>query len=558
MAAAGYPGEDAGLYDAVQAVGLELCPALGICIPVGKDSLSMRTVWTDAGQKKSVTAPMSLVISAFAPVVDIRKTLTPALKRDLGETALILIDLGEGNHGLGGSALAQVYRTQDSLPPDVSNPDQLKHFFQAIQTLNQAGLIAAYHDRSDGGLFVTLCEMAFAGHVGLSIYLDALGEHPVPALLFSEELGAVIQVKKADTPRVLACLKTHHLDQQSHLIGTLNTTDTLVFSARNQIILEAPRIYFQRKWSETSYRLQALRDHPDCAAQAFAQIADTHDPGLNIQLTFDLEEDIAAPYIQTNVRPKVAILREQGVNGQMEMAAAFDRAGFTAIDVHMTDILSGRCSLAEFKGLAACGGFSYGDVLGAGRGWAQTILSHAQARDVFAAFFARTDTFTLGVCNGCQMLSQLTHIIPGSAHWPVFLRNQSEQFESRLSLVEIQKTTSIFFQGMAGSRIAMAVAHGEGRAAFEAGHTAEEVLKAELVAVRYVDNHGQATQTYPANPNGSPLGIAALTSTDGRATIIMPHPERVFRTVQNSWHPDHWGEHAPTMRMFRNARVWVG
>lgn len=558
MAAAGYPGEDAGLYDAVQAIGLELCPALGICIPVGKDSLSMHTLWKEAGQKKSVTAPMSLVISAFAPVTDIRKTLTPELKTHLGETDLILIDLGQGNHGLGGSALAQVYRSQGSLPPDLDHPAALKSFFQAIQQLNRENLIAAYHDRSDGGLFVTLCEMAFAGHTGLTISLDALGAHVPLEILFSEELGAVIQVKRADISRVMACLQDYHLEMHSHVIGTCNTEDTLVFSVQGEIVLQAPRIHFQQRWSETSYRMQAMRDNPACAAQAFAQLADAKDPGLNVSIPFDLEENIAAPYLHTQVRPKVAILREQGVNGYMEMAAAFDRAGFTAVDVHMTDILTGKTSLAEFKGLAACGGFSYGDVLGAGRGWAQSILQHATASDAFAAFFARTDTFTLGICNGCQMLSQLTQIIPGTDHWPRFVRNQSEQFEARLILLEIQPSPSIFFQGMAGARIAVPAAHGEGQAVFDTPAEAAAVLQAGQVVARYIDNRGNPTESYPANPNGSPLGIAALTSTDGRATICMPHPERVFRTVQNAWHPDDWQENAPTMRMFQNARVWVG
>jgi phosphoribosylformylglycinamidine synthase len=558
MAAAGYPGEDAGLYDAVQAIGLELCPALGISIPVGKDSLSMRTVWEEDGKKKSVTAPMSLVISAFAKVSDIRKTLTPELKLNIGDTDLILIDLGDGNHGLGGSALAQVYQRQGSLPADIDNPTTLKQFFTAIQTLNRDNLIAAYHDRSDGGLFVTLCEMAFAAHVGLSIQLDAVGNHHPVEILFSEELGAVIQVRRVDTPRVMACLRMHDLGQCSDVIGTLNAEDRLNFSYQDKIVLDESRIYFQQKWSETSYRLQALRDNPACADQAFSHIADQEDPGLNVSLTFDLEQNVAAPYIKTNIRPKVAILREQGVNGHVEMAAVFDRAGFTAVDVHMTDILNGRVSLGEFKGLIAGGGFSYGDVLGAGRGWAQSILNHNQARDAFEAFFARPDTFTFGACNGCQMLSQLTAIIPGAEHWPLFLRNQSEQFEARFTLLNIEQTPSIFFQGMAGSRICMAVAHGEGRAAFNPGNTPEQVLKTGLVAARYVNNRGNATEQYPANPNGSPLGIASLTSTDGRATIIMPHPERVFRTVQNSWHPEGWQENAPTMRMFRNARVWVG
>lgn len=557
MAAAGYPGEDAGLYAAVEAVGLELCPALGISIPVGKDSLSMRTVWKDEGEKRSVTAPLSLIISAFAAVTDVRKTLTPELRRDVGETDLILIDLGNGNHGLGGSALAQVYQQQGVIPPDVNDPEQLQQFFHAIQALNRDGLICAYHDRSDGGLFATLCEMAFAAHVGITIHLDPLNAHPIDCL-FGEELGAVIQVRREDRSKVLACLSAYHLDQCSYVIGALNNTDTLEFYHQKQALLKQPRVYYQQLWSETSYRMQALRDNPDCARQAFAQIADTKDPGLNTKLTFNLEDDVAAPFIKTGARPKVAIVREQGVNGHVELAAVFDRAGFTAVDVHMTEILSGKIKLDEFVGLAAGGGFSYGDVLGAGRGWAQSILNHARACDEFSAFFARNNTFTIGICNGCQMLSQLKSIIPGTEHWPVFLRNQSEQFEARLSLIEIQNSPSIFFQGMAGTRMPVAVAHGEGRASFASAQDQQQAVENQLIAVRYVDNYGNATEQYPANPNGSPLGIGALTSRDGRATIIMPHPERVFRTVQHSWHPRDWQEHAPAMRMFRNARVWVG
>lgn len=557
MAASGYPGEDAGLYDAVEAVGLELCPALGISIPVGKDSLSMRMLWEENGEKRSVIAPMSLVVSAFAPVTDVRKTLTPELRRDEGETDLLLIDLGEGSNGLGGSALMQVYQQQGALPPDVDEPALLKQFFNAIQMLNATQLLIAYHDRSDGGLFTTLCEMAFASHVGLTIQLDGLGNHPVE-ILFSEELGAVLQVRREDTPRVMECLATHRLAKHTHIIGSINTTDTLEFNWHKQTVLQAPRMQFQQLWSKTSYHMQALRDNPDCAEQQFAQIQDANDPGLNVVLTFDIEEDNAAPFINTVKRPRVAILREQGVNGHMEMAAVFDRAGFTAVDVHMTDILSGAVTLRDFVGLAAGGGFSYGDVLGAGRGWAQSILHHARARDEFTAFFDRTDTFTLGACNGCQMLSQLSIIIPGTEHWPIFLKNRSEQFEARLSLVEIQPSPSIFLQGMAGSRIGIAVAHGEGRASFATTSGAEQAVAQGLVAARYVDNYGAATEQYPANPNGSPLGIAALTSRDGRVLIMMPHPERVFRTLQNSWHPREWHEDAPTLRMFRNARVWVG
>jgi len=556
MAAAGYPGEDAGLYAAVKAVGLELCPDLGISIPVGKDSLSMRTAWQQQGKSYSVTAPLSLVVSAFAPVLDIRQTLTPELRRDIGETDLILIDLGKGNHGLGGSALAQVYEQQGMIPPDITDAILLKNFFQVIQTLNAKQLLCAYHDRSDGGLFVTLCEMAFAAHTGLQINLDVIGAHPIDSL-FGEELGTVIQIRRADRKQVLACLAAHQLDRHSYAIGTLDSSDYLTFSYQNQTVLRQSRIYYQQLWSETSYRMQALRDNPECAKQAFTALADVSDPGLHSHLTFDAKEDITTPFINTGVRPRVAILREQGVNSHVELAAVFDLAGFEAVDVHMTDLLSAKVSLRDFVGLAAGGGFSYGDVLGAGRGWAQSILNHGSARDELSHFFTRSDTFTLGVCNGCQMLSQLKAIIPGADLWPVFLRNRSEQFEGRLSMVEIADSPSVFFTNMAGSRFAIPVAHGEGRASFTDTHSATNALQANLVAVRYVDNYGHHTEQYPHNPNGSPLGITGLTSRDGRATILMSHPERAFRTVQHSWHPQNWGEYSPTLRMFRNARCWV-
>lgn len=558
MAASGYPGEDVALFEAVQAIGLELCPALGICIPVGKDSLSMRSVWKENDETRSVTAPLSVVISAFAPVVDIRQTLTPALQDDPLGTELILIDLGEGCHALGGSALAQVYQQQGDLPPDIEEPEALKNFFQAIQTLNQSELLLAYHDRSDGGLLVTLCEMAFASHQGMIIDLSGLGEHPLP-ILFGEELGAVIQIRSKDKVKVMECLAAFHLLKHSHVLGHPTTDDVLTFHFQDKIVLQQPRIYFQELWSKTSHEMQALRDNPDCVRQAYEQMLDVADPGLNVKLTFDLEEDIAAPFFINGTRPKVAVLREQGVNSQFEMAAAFERAGFLAVDVHMTDILSGAVSLSSFVGIAAGGGFSYGDVLGGGRGWAQSILHHPKAREEFQTFFARPETFTLGVCNGCQMMVYLRELIPGSELWPQhFGRNLSEQFEARLSLVEIEPSPSIFFTGMAGSRICVPVAHGEGRAIFSNDQDAENAVNAQLTPVRYVNHAGEVTLTYPANPNGSPKGIAALTSIDGRATIIMPHPERVFRTVLNSWHPSDWKEHSPTMRMFRNARAWVG
>jgi len=558
MAAAGYPGEDVGLFEAVQAVALELCPALGICIPVGKDSLSMRTMWQEKDEKFNVTAPLSLIISAFAPVSDVRKTLTPELRRDIGETELILIDLGDGCNALGGSALAQVYSHQGSLPPDIEEPEELKQFFQAIQYLNQQQLLLAYHDRSDGGLFVTLCEMAFAAHVGLTIDLEGLGDHPIE-ILFSEELGAVIQVRRNDSKQVLEYLAAHGLGKHSRVIGKLNNQDVIEFYYKNKMILQESRVNWQQLWSKTSYKMQALRDNPDCAQQALAESLNSENPGLNVKVNFDLEEDIAAPFIAKNIRPKIAILREQGVNSHFELAAAFDRAGFTAVDVHMTDVLNGRVSLRDFIGLGAGGGFSYGDVLGAGRGWAQSILHHQRAREEFATFFQRPDTFTIGICNGCQMLVHLKTIIPGSENWPLYFgRNQSEQFEARLALTEIQSSPSLFFKDMAEAKICIPVSHGEGRAVFATPEDAERALQSGIVVARYVNNQGQVTESYPANPNGSPLGIAALTTTDGRVTIIMPHPERAFRTVQNSWHPPEWQEHAPTMRLFRNARVWVG
>ncbi|WJW76207.1 phosphoribosylformylglycinamidine synthase [Thiohalobacter sp. IOR34] len=555
MAPAGHPGEDARLFDTVRAVGHELCPALGIAIPVGKDSMSMKTVWEEGGERREVTAPLSLIVTAFAPVEDVRRTLTPELRTDRGDTDLILIDLGKGRNRLAGSALAQVYKQVGHQPPDLDDPQALKAFFAAIQDLNRAGLLLACHDRSDGGLFATLCEMAFAAHCGLDITLDDLGEDPLAAL-FSEELGAVVQVRHCDTDTVLETLREAGLGHASHVIGTLADDDHVQFSFDARPLLRESRVELQRAWSETSYRMQALRDNPDCARQEFDTLLETDDPGLNVSLGFDIDEDPAAPFIKRGIRPPVAILREQGVNGQLEMAAAFHRAGFEAVDVHMSDLLSGEVSLDGFKGLVACGGFSYGDVLGAGLGWAKSILYHARTRDAFEAFFERDDSFALGVCNGCQMLSGLKDLIPGTDHWPRFARNLSEQFEARFSLVEVTESPSILLAGMAGSRMPIAVAHGEGRAEFASDEARQAA--AGLIALRYVDHFGQPTETYPFNPNGSPDGITGLTNDDGRVTIMMPHPERVFRAVQHAWHPDDWGEDGPWMRMFRNARVWVG
>ena len=556
MAPAGHPGEDAGLYEAVKAVGMELCPELNITIPVGKDSMSMKTVWQEAGETREVTAPLSLIISAFAPVKDVRKTLTPQLRTDQGDSDLILIDLGKGRNRLGGSCLAQVYKQLGHHPADLDDPAALKHFFATIQSLNEKGLLLAYHDRSDGGLFTTLCEMAFAGHAGIQIQLDDLGDDPLAAL-FNEELGAVIQVAHSDTDEVLAWLHDAGLTHYSHVIGNLRDDDRIVFTCDHQQVVADDRVTLQRIWSATSYQMQALRDNPECAKQEYDTLLNADDPGLQVATSFDVNEDIVAPYLKKAVRPRVAILREQGVNGQVEMAAAFERAGFASIDVHMSDVIEGRVSLDEFKGLVACGGFSYGDVLGAGGGWAKSILFNARARDQFEAFFNRGDSFGLGVCNGCQMLSHLKDLIPGAAHWPRFMRNQSEQFEARFSLVEVVESPSILLQGMAGSRMPIAVAHGEGRAEFSHAEQASQIQQDGLLALRYIDHQGQPTEVYPYNPNGSPVGITGLTTTDGRFTIMMPHPERVFRAVQHSWYPDSWQEDAPWMRLFRNARVWV-
>ncbi|MCC6302742.1 MAG: phosphoribosylformylglycinamidine synthase, partial [Gammaproteobacteria bacterium] len=557
MAAAGYPGEDAALFDTVAAVALELCPALGIAIPVGKDSLSMQTRWSERGEAREMAAPLSLIVSAFAPVTDARRALTPQLRLDAGDTDLILIDLGKGRNCLGASALAQVYRQVGHHGPDLDDPQALKAFFAAIQDLNREGLLLAYHDRSDGGLFATVCEMAFAAHAGVGIELDALGDDPIAAL-FSEELGAVIQVRHSDTDAVLDWLHGAGLGHHSHVIGTLGEEDRIVFTHGGREVLADSRVDLQRAWSETSWRMQSLRDDPVAAQEEYDRLLDRGDPGLNARLGFDPEENIAAPYIRSGARPRVAILREQGVNGQVEMAAAFDRAGFDGFDVHMSDILSGRTRLAGFQGLAACGGFSYGDVLGAGGGWAKAILFNARARDEFAAFFARPDSFGLGVCNGCQMMSQLHELIPGAELWPRFVRNASEQFEARLALVEVLPSPSLFFAGMAGSRLPIAVAHGEGRVEFRDGQTEAAVRKAGLVPLRYVENRGEAAARYPANPNGSPGGLTGFTTRDGRFTILMPHPERVFRAVQHSWRPREWGEDGPWLRLFRNARAWLG
>ena len=554
MAAAGHAGEDAALYHTVTAVGAELCPELGLAIPVGKDSLSMKTVWEEQGEQREMVAPLSLIISAFAPVTDVRKTLTPQLRTDHGATEILFIDLAEGKTRLGGSALAQVYSQLGEVTPDLQNVEKLKAFFAVMTSLKREGKILAYHDRSDGGLFTALSEMAFAGRVGLDIELSELQGTDLE-VLFNEELGAFLQISTAEHATIAEAFAQAGLSQTLTPIARLNNTREIRITRDGAQLFSASRANLQQAWAETSYRLQALRDTPECAQQEYAAIADNDDPGLNPSLSFDPAENIAAPMINTGVRPAMAILREQGVNGQLEMAASFDRAEFKTIDVHMSDLVTGRRNLADFKGVVACGGFSFGDVLGAGGGWAKSILYNEAVRDQFASFFNREDTFGLGVCNGCQAFSMLKDFIPGAAHWPRFERNHSEQYEARLSMLQVEASSSILFQDMHGSRIPVVVAHGEGRADFSKGDIQAAVNQ---VAVRYVDNWGSPTDVYPANPNGSDDAVAGLCNTDGRFTILMPHPERVFRSVLLSWCPDDWPEDSPWMRMFYNARKWVG
>ncbi|MDP1734154.1 MAG: phosphoribosylformylglycinamidine synthase [Sulfuritalea sp.] len=570
MAAAGHGHEDAALFDTVKAVGIEFCPALGVAIPVGKDSLSMRTKWEDQGVAKQVTAPLSLIVTAFAAVEDVRRTLTPQLRPDAeaGETELLLIDLGQGRNRLGGSALAQVHGVSGDAVPDV-DAASLKAFFGAIQALNRDGKILAYHDRSDGGLWATACEMSFASHVGVSLNLDGLcydalmndvdGSERFPQIagrvhdrlmsaLFNEELGAVLQIRREDRTAVMQTLRNAGLGACSHTIGTTNTADEVRIWRNARTVFAAKRGELQRTWSETSFQIARLRDDPGCAQEEFDALLDADNSGLSMALTFNP----AAPFVASGARPKIAILREQGVNGHVEMAAAFERAGFAPYDVHMSDLQSGRVHLTDFKGLAACGGFSYGDVLGAGQGWAKSVLFNSRLRDEFEAFFGRSDSFALGVCNGCQMMAHLAPIIPGAEDWPVFQRNRSEQFEARVVMVEIPSSPSILFDGMAGSRLPVVVSHGEGRAEFAAGRNGKA-----LIAMRYIDNRGAVATGYPFNPNGSPEGLAGVTTADGRFTIMMPHPERTFRSMQMSWRPPGLGEDAPWLEMFRNARRWL-
>jgi phosphoribosylformylglycinamidine synthase len=557
MAAASDDTEKLALYNTVKAVSVELCQQLNLTIPVGKDSLSMQMQWQQdaASEQKHVVAPLSLIASAFAPVNNVRQSLTPQLQTDVADSLLLLIDLGQGENRLGGSALAQVYNQLGDTCPDVNEPTLLANFFHLIQALNQQQLIYAYHDRSDGGLLTTICEMAFAAHCGVSIKLDNVGSEPLSSL-FSEELGAVIQIAGEDLHRVQEYLRKYHLTQYTHIIGRLKTNDRLRFHFKGQQLLDFSRSELQRLWTATSYHLQKLRDNPHCAQQEYDALLDVNDPGLRSQLSFALPKPHTA-HIKHQHKPRVAILREQGVNGHVEMAAAFHEAGFQSVDVHMSDILQGNISLTEFVGLAACGGFSYGDVLGAGRGWASAILHNTRAYDEFSHFFARKDTFTLGVCNGCQMLVQIKSIIPGSEAWPSFIRNQSEQFEARLSLVKIPASPSIFLQNMSTSVIPIVVAHGEGQAYWTEEATMQSALAQKLIAMQYVDNHHQITTNYPANPNGSPQGITGLTTTDGRVTVMMPHPERVIFAQQFSWCPKAWGELSPWAKMFANAYQWV-
>ena len=547
MAACGEAGEDAALFDTVKSVGMELCPALGLAIPVGKDSMSMKMAWKEDAAEKVVSSPLSLIITAFSPVNDVRKTLTPELKTDI-DNSLILIDLGAGKNRMGGSVLAQTQQMMGESVPDLDDAKAFKAFFNTVQQLNEKGQLMAYHDRSDGGVWATLCEMTFAGRCGAIIDIEG----DLLSSLFNEELGAVIQVSKTDEASVIDAFNKQGLADCVSVIGTAYTFQRIIVTQNGETVFEESRAKLQQAWSETSYKLQALRDNPSCAQQEFERIANNADKGLFSELSFDPRENIVAELTATKARPKVAILREQGVNGHVEMAAAFDKAGFESVDVHMSELILGQRNLAEFIGLAACGGFSYGDVLGAGEGWAKSILFNEHARQTFSDFFNRSDTFGLGVCNGCQMLSNLRELIPGAQAWPHFVRNESEQFEARVAMVEIQPSPSVLLSGMEGSQMPVAVAHGEGRVEYtkadEQGH----------VALRYIDHDGDVTEQFPFNPNGSVQGITGLTTDDGRFTIMMPHPERCFRTVQNSWSPEEWGEDGAWLRMFRNARKWVG
>jgi len=560
MAAAGEKGQDAALYEAVKTVGMDLCPALGIAIPVGKDSLSLKTNWQDGDQDRHMLAPVSLVITAFAPVTDARQAVTPQLKVSEQPSRLLLIDLGRGADRLGGSCLQQVHQRFSQQVPDLDSAEDLAGFFAAIQELIANRQLLAYHDRSDGGLITTLCEMAFAGRCGLALSFDAFSfggslasdARRLRARLFSEEPGAVIQVAESELQNVRACFAQYGIEDLLEDVGSVEAGHNLSIMAAGKTCLQSDLRELHQVWSETSYEIQKLRDHPQCADQEFAHALEWDQPYLQPKVSFDPQHNPVAPHILSAVKPTVAILREQGVNGQIEMAAAFDAAGFRAVDVHMSDLLEGRANLSEFQGLVACGGFSYGDVLGAGRGWATSILFQPTLRNQFETFFERNDRFALGVCNGCQMLSALKDIIPGSDGWPEFVANRSGQFEARLSLVKVTQSASLFLNGMAGSLLPVATAHGEGRAQFQSAG-----IPQSQVALQYVDAGGAAAVDYPQNPNGSPDGVTGLCNSDGRITIMMPHPERTLRSVNFSWAPDDWPETSPWQRMFRNARLWV-
>lgn len=555
-AAYGYQDEDTRLSNTMKALLHDFCPALGLTLVVDDEraSTTLQTIWTENADEKKVIAPISFIVNAVAPVFDIRKTVTPLLSRE-PRSVLIFLDLSHGHQRLGGSALAQVTNQVGDAIPDVEAPKILADFFACIQRLKNQEKILAYHDRSDGGLFITLCEMAFASHIGLQIDITELGKN-VKAILFNEELGAVIQVHTDKVGEVLIDLDGANIP--STVIGSTDITDQITFVFYTEIVFAADRVLLQKSWSETSFQLQSIRDNPRCAKKQFETLDDRTDPGLTVKLNVAFDDEILTPFINKGARPKIAILREQGITGYEEMAAAFTKAQFECVEVHTNDLLMGNISLSDCKGLAVCNGFSFGDCLGAGQGWAKRILLTPHLKEQFEQFFYRTDTFTIGVGNGCQMLSHLKALIPGAELWPRFVQNYSEQFESRLCLVEVQPSTSILLSDMVGSRLLVPVAHALGRAEFTNESMLEEALHQGIVALRYVDNRGRKTKSYPANPSGSPLGITGLTTLDGRVTILMPLPERAFRTVQYAWHPEKWGENAPWIRLFQNARRWLG
>jgi phosphoribosylformylglycinamidine synthase len=588
MAACGEPGEDAALYQTVKAVGLELCPALGISIPVGKDSLSMRTQWSDGAEGKKVSSPVSLIVSAFATLADVRGTLTPQLDISEPDSTLVLIDLGRGRMRMAASILAQTLGQTGDAVPDLDDPQDLVRLVAAVNELRAAGKVLALHDRSDGGLFAAACEMAFAGHVGVALNIDMLvtegdgisdsraeygdaknwasqvsarRERRTLEALFNEELGMLLQVRTAERNEVMQTLRAHGLSACSHFVGKTRPEAAPMEAGKGKVevwrdtkaVFSASLHDLHQVWDSVSWKICAERDNPACADAEHAAAGEPNDPGAHVLLAQGATENVAAPYLNL-ARPRVAILREQGVNSHVEMAYAFTEAGFEAFDVHMTDLQRGRADLADFRGIVACGGFSYGDTLGAGIGWARSITFNPRLSSQFQAFFARSDTFGLGVCNGCQMFAELADIIPGAEAWPRFTTNQSERFEARLSMVEVLESPSLFFAGMAGSRLPIAVAHGEGFADFRHRGDAGRAV----AAMRFVDNHGQPTERYPFNPNGSPGGLTAVTTPDGRFTALMPHPERVFRNIQMSWTSGDRSELSPWMRLWRNARRWVG